>query len=99
MQYAAVASQVDKHNIAIRSAKKSLDLLHEYATQLLQFAKIAKIDDQKCRALYILIKHCEGINKAHLTNIIKLNREILNNLKHSPNQVEGSEKLKKFTIG
>jgi hypothetical protein len=52
------------HTCAVVSAKKTLSLLGEYASQLVLCLRCTHQDEGKHKLLTALGKYCEGINKA-----------------------------------
>ena len=60
LQYSAVSSQIGKHDIALRSAKKSLEIMSIILTELYSYECFIKNKINKSSPLKILRDSCRG---------------------------------------
>lgn len=66
LQFSAVCSQIDKHDLAIQSAKKALAELNSILGIQMEYAKFFKLPDTQIDQLRNVIYHCLGLHRSQV---------------------------------
>lgn len=99
LQYSAVSSQIGKHDTALRSAKKALEIMTTTLTELYAYECFIKNKINKTSPFKLLRDSCRALKKLRLESSLKEVKRKVRKLRETAADSDVEEHFKNFSIG